>query len=324
MTAGRACHTAWRWTIRSACSGWQYWTLFPRTGCSTLSTKRWLPPRITGFSSSNPTTCPNSSSGERENAFCATRSGVLQRPILLKPWPNTCVVLMRQPFTLHARTIAPEQVLTWCTTRLTDSRAKESPAPSWRCGAPRGMSGARRTCYESGASTPQTCAARRCRAGIFWQKRCRTRRTRSCARSCWTRRSTSAAHRCGARLVAPPNWWGQLRYAVPSLAGLCRIVRVLWGQQWVENFRYIALTPETGAGEGGAFHERTQLGPHDTFGYQIPAGIGAKPAIGTGNHPTAIPYGVDRLTDAIGYDFGMLDIVSRRIDHARQKEHRLR
>lgn len=77
------------------------------------------------------------------------------------------------------------------------------------------------------------------------------------------------------------------------------------------------LPPQAGAGESRAFHERAQLGPHHALGHQVPASRGAKTAISTGNDPTAIPYRLDRLTDAIGHDFGMLDVVGGRIDHSR-------
>ena len=88
--------------------------------------------------------------------------------------------------------------------------------------------------------------------------------------------------------------------------------------------KYGFLAPETGAGKGSTFHKRTQLGPYDTLGHEVPASIGAKTTIGTGDHPTPVPHRVDRLTEAIGHNFGMLDVVGRRIDYPWQKEHRVR
>src|SRR5262249_1391749 len=85
-----------------------------------------------------------------------------------------------------------------------------------------------------------------------------------------------------------------------------------------------ALAPETSAGDGSTFDQRPQLRPHHTLGHEVPSSVGTKATIRTGNHPAPIPHGVDGLAEAIGHHFRMFDIVSGRIDHARQEEHRVR
>ena len=57
------------WTTHSACRGSLCWTSFRLTRCSASSIRRWRHRRITGFSSSNLTTCPNDSLGQFLNAF---------------------------------------------------------------------------------------------------------------------------------------------------------------------------------------------------------------------------------------------------------------
>src|SRR5207244_8521146 len=68
------------------------------------------------------------------------------------------------------------------------------------------------------------------------------------------------------------------------------------------------LAPEMGAGNGSPFHQRPQLRPHDTLSHKVPASVGPKPTIRTGNHPAPIPHDVDGLAEAIGHHFGMFDI----------------
>ena len=51
-------------------------------------------------------------------------------------------------------------------------------------------------------------------------------------------RLASAAHRCCARLVAPPYWRGQLRYAVPSLARENALfLHAIWWKELGTDFR---------------------------------------------------------------------------------------
>ena len=71
---------------------------------------------------------------------------------------------------------------------------KKVMSSSLSYGVPKAMWAARRTSCKSGATMPPMCAASRCRVGIFWLRRCRTRRILSCARSCWGR--SRALRRC--------------------------------------------------------------------------------------------------------------------------------
>src|SRR5262249_20926989 len=81
------------------------------------------------------------------------------------------------------------------------------------------------------------------------------------------------------------------------------------------------LAPETSAGDGGTFHQRSQLCPHHTLSHEVPARVGPKPTIRTGNHPASIPHDIDGLTEAIGYHVRMFDIIGGRIDDSWQEKH---
>src|SRR5712691_399308 len=84
------------------------------------------------------------------------------------------------------------------------------------------------------------------------------------------------------------------------------------------------LAPQTGAGDGSTFDQRSQLRPHHTLGHEIPSSVGPKPTIRTGNHPAPIPHSVHGLTETISHHFGMFNIVGGRIDDSWQEEHRVR
>src|SRR5471030_2958334 len=63
-----------------------------------------------------------------------------------------------------------------------------------------------------------------------------------------------------------------------------------------------------------------ELGPDDVLGHHRVARESAEAAVARRDDPAAVAHGVDRLADAVGDHLGMLDVVGRRIDHARQQQ----
>src|SRR5438445_6395344 len=69
--------------------------------------------------------------------------------------------------------------------------------------------------------------------------------------------------------------------------------------------------------------QRAQLRPHDAFFDELGAGEGAEAAVDAREDPRAVADGGDGRGDAVGDDFRVLDDVGRRVDDARQKQHRV-
>src|SRR5207245_4189129 len=82
-------------------------------------------------------------------------------------------------------------------------------------------------------------------------------------------------------------------------------------------------TPQPLGRQVRALAQRAQLRPHDAFFDELGAGEGAEAAVDAREDPRAVADGGDGRGDAVGDDFRVLDDVGRRVDDARQKQHRV-
>src|SRR6516162_7170637 len=81
----------------------------------------------------------------------------------------------------------------------------------------------------------------------------------------------------------------------------------------------LGTAPETLGGDLGAFGHRAQLFERDVGIELAVAGEGAKTAIGAGNDALA-PDDVGEAADSLRDEFGMLDIIGRGVEDARDED----